>query len=272
MLKYILREHKKLILIISILIVCSIAIALGIYAQVTNAKITQSKEDKQEKNYTELKNNFKSIFTNSINRASSSKTNLSDEELLYTAYDISEKDNGRYDFNIKIPLFKLETKTTKRINKEITNIFAQKIVDIVLKNQTNTIYSIDYSAFINDNILSLVIRATLKEGTKAQRVMIQTYNYDLENDKLLKIGDILEYKNFEKSAVQNRINSEIKAISDQTSSIETEGYNVYKRDANDDMYLLSNAETFFLDNNSNLYIVYAYGNTNNTSEMDLVIF
>ena len=52
MLKYIWKEHKKTIIIVCIFAVCSIAIALGIYAQVTNAKITESQADKQEKNYT----------------------------------------------------------------------------------------------------------------------------------------------------------------------------------------------------------------------------
>ena len=272
MLKYIWREHKKIILFITIFVVCSIAIALGIYAQITNAKIAESKADKEEKNYTELKNNFKSLFSNSVIKASSSKTDLSDDDLIYLAYDINEKEGGKYDLNIKLPLFAIETSKTEKINNEIMNIFAQKIIDIIKKNKTNTIYSLDYCAFVNDNILSLAVRATLKEGSSAQRIIIQTYNYDLENDKLLSIYDIINYKGLKEKDVQNKINSEIKTISEQKSNIENQGYNVYKRDPSSSIYELGNTEVFFLDNNSNLYIVYPYGNNNNTSEMDLIIF
>lgn len=272
MLKYIWKEHKRIILIVSILAICSIAIAIGIYAQVTNAKIAETKQDKQEKNYTELKNNFKFLFSNSILRASSSKTDLSDDDLIYLAYDITEKDSGKYDLNVKIPLFSLETRTTKKINKEINDTFVKKIIDIATNNKANTIYSIDYVVFINDNILSFVIRATLKEGSTAQRIIIQTYNYDIENDKLLNIDDLINYKGLDKKNVQEKINNEITSISKQKSDIETQGYNIYKRNPSNAMYLLENTDTFFLDNNSNLYIVYAYGNSNNTSEIDLVIF
>ena len=272
MFKYIWNEHKKLILIITIFAICSIAIALGIYAQITNTKISQTQEEIQEKNYTELKNNFKFLFNNSVVRASTAKTNLSDDDIIELAYDITEKDSGKYDFNLKIPMFKLETKTTKKINKEINDTFVKKIISIVQQNKVNTIFSVDYAVFINDSILSMAIRSTLKEGSIAQRTIIQTYNYDLENDKLLNIYDILSYKGLDTSNVQDKINAEIKSISEQKSNIESQGYNVYKRNPSDQMYLLENADTFFLDNNSNLYFVYSYGNTNNTSEMDLVIF
>ena len=272
MLKYIWREHKKIILIITIFAVCSIAIALGIYAQITNQKITESKADKIEKNYTELKNNFKSLFSNKIVRASSAKTSLSDDDLIYLAYEINEKEGGKYDLKINLPLFSIETSLTKRINNEIMDTFGQKIIDIVKNNKTNTIYSIDYAVFINDNILSLAIRATLKEGSSAQRIIIQTYNYDLENDKLLNIYDLINYKGLKDKDVQKKVNDEIKTISDQKSNIENQGYNVYKRNPSDEMYKLENTDTYFLDSNANLYIVYPYGNTNNTSEMDIIIF
>ncbi len=272
MLKYIWREKKNFIIIVSVLLICSIAIALAIYAQVTNAKLTETKVEKQEKNYTELKNNFKSIFTNSINRSSNAKTTLSDNELINISYTIEEKDSGKYDLNITIPTIGIDTPVTKKINTEIINTFAKKVVNIVTENQSNTIYTINYVAYINDNILSLVIRATLKEGSSAQRIIIQTYNYDLENNKLLKLDDILEYKNLTSDKVQSEINTKIKEISDQTSNIETQGYNIYKRNINSSEYLISNTDTFFLGQDGTLYIVYAYGNNNNTSEIDLILF
>ena len=44
------------------------------------------------------------------------------------------------------------------------------------------------------NIISLAIMCKYKDGTKAQRKIVKCYNYDIENDKLLSIEDIIEYK------------------------------------------------------------------------------
>lgn len=269
MLKYIWKEKKNLIIIIAIILLCSIAIALGIFAQITDTKIGSTNEEKQERNYTELKNNFKSIFANYVDLENAADSSVNPDDIVYLKYDFQKEDSGKYNVNAKIPLFKNETKTTKKINQEITDTFAKKVATIIKKNTTNTIFSVDFVAYVNGNIVSLVIRGTLKEGNNPQRIMLQTYNYDLENDKLLSIDNIISIKGLEKNDVQNKINSEITTISDQTSNIE---YNVYKRDPNSDIYQLQNTQGFFLGKNETFYIVYAYGNNNFTSVMDLIIF
>lgn len=48
MLKYIWRDKKQLIIIIGVILVCSIAIAIGIYAQITNTKINKTAEEKEK--------------------------------------------------------------------------------------------------------------------------------------------------------------------------------------------------------------------------------
>ena len=51
------------------------------------------------------------------------------------------------------------------------------------------------------------------------------------------------------------------------------GYNeIYVRDLTSDIYSVDNAGAYFLGPNGNLYIVYAYGNSEFTSEMDIVMF
>lgn len=40
----------------------------------------------------------------------------------------------------------------------------------------------------------------------------------------------------------------------------------------DKIYKIENTSTFFLDKDNYLYIIYAYGNNNFTSEMDIIIF
>ena len=275
MLKYIWRDKKQLIILIAILLVCSIAIAIGIYAQITNSKITKTEEEKQQANYEDLKNNFDSIFTNTINKEGSAKienSNINYDDIIETKYKVNEKKETKYNIVAEIPLLKKETETTKKINEEILDIFGKKVVDIVKNNKTYTVYNLGYVGYINDNILSLVIKCTLKEGTTAQRTTIQTYNYNIDEDKLMTIEDIIQTKNLDKEKMQKQITEEITKLSKQNASFANQGYNVYVRNPNDDMYKLENTPNFFLGKNKTLYLVYAYGNNDYTSETDLIIF
>ena len=100
-----------------------------------------------------------------------------------------------------------------------------------------------------------------KNGTNPQRRIIQTYNYDIEKDKLLN-----------KEEIEKTVQEEIKKVNNQMKNINNQGYNVYLRDEDSEIYKIENTSNFFLGKNNYLYLVYAYGNNNYTSEMDLVIF
>lgn len=60
-------------------------------------------------------------------------------------------------------------------------------------------------------------------------MIVQTYNYDMENDKILSFEDIIKIKKLEKSDVQEKINKEISKIIEEKKAISTEGYNLYER-------------------------------------------
>ena len=49
------------------------------------------------------------------------------------------------------------------------------------------------------------------------------------------------------------------------------GYTTYKRDYTSDIYNINNVTDYFMGEDNALYIIYAYGNENNTNEMDIVI-
>ena len=111
-----------------------------------------------------------------------------------------------------------------------------------------------------------------KDGVNAQRRIVQCYNYDVENDKLLNIDDIIVYKNLDKKEMQEKVNEEIDRVNKQMKGINEQGYNVFLRDETSSIYKIENTPNFFLGKNNYLYLVYAYGNNNYTSEIDLVIF
>lgn len=271
--KYFIRANRRIILIITILLICSIAIAAGVYAQVTNRTATQRNIKKENKDiYIELKNNFNSIFTNSVNKEATANNNYNYDEIITCEYDIKEAESGKYDINVKIPKLVLDDEEVSKINKEIYDIFCKKIIDIATNSTSRATYNIEYVAYINSNIISLVIKCNYKEGINPQRVIIQTYNYDIENKKLLTISDILEHKQLDSKQVQDTITKEIKEINSKNKSISEQGYNIFVRDESDEMYTLENTPNFFLGKDDYLYLVYAYGNKNYTSELDLIIF
>ena len=127
-------------------------------------------------------------------------------------------------------------------------------------------------AYVNTNILSLVIRSTLKEGNNPQRVIIQTYNYNLSTNEEITLGQILEIKGLTKANVESVIASQIKIANEEADKLKHLGYNVYTRDLTSSIYKIDNTDNYILGPNNKLYVIYPYGNANNTDEMDVIVF
>lgn len=281
------KTPKMLYVLIGIF--CVFAIIAGAYAQfvekghTNNISGTQNNVDNNKVNINDktaetIKNEFQTIFTNTINLNEYDDTNIkkikADEKIVYSPYNINENKDA-YEINIHIPVVNINSEVASSFNKITQEIFANKANEVLKKTDTTskTIYSIDYVAYVNNNILSLVIRSTLKEAESAQRVIIQTYNYNLQTNTSVTLNDAISLKSINEKDVENKIQSTIKEADDQTKAILSMGYsNIYTRDLNSDMYKIANSKTFFLGENGKLYIIYAYGNQNFTSEMDIVLF
>ena len=115
-----------------------------------------------------------------------------------------------------------------------------------------------------------MIRSNLKEGSSAQRVIIQTYNYDLRNNTEIALEEVLKIKNANISEIQEKIKNEISMEQKKVEDLKNLGYTIYSRDVSNDIYKIENSKEFYVTNNT-LYIVYAYGNETFTSEMDLIV-
>lgn len=157
-------------------------------------------------------------------------------------------------------------------NKKIQSLFVDKANDIMKNATQNTIYSIDYMAYVNTNILSLVIRSTLKEGNNPQRVIIQTYNYNLSTNEQISLNQILEIKGLNKEKVENTIIAQVNLANEEAQTLKHLGYNVYTRDLNSNIYKIENTDNYILGPDNKLYLVYPYGNANFTDEMDVIVF
>lgn len=247
-----LKKKKKLLIIISIILSISIiAILLLIIL-----KKDKQEEIKENIDAEKLEIDFNDIFDNKGN------------EYISTLYTIQEEKSGKYKIQANIPLVQTTNEMDIAINKEINDIFIKKLIEIYSGNQIYTKYQMDYAVSINNNILSLVIKCMIKEGNNAQRIIIRTYNYDIENSKEINIMDIVPEE--KTNEIQELINKRIKNEIKKEDTIIEQGYNTYRRDEESDIYILENVEEFYLKGNV-LYIIYSYGNNYYTSEVDTII-
>lgn len=82
---------------------------------------------------------------------------------------------------------------------------------------------------------------------------------------------MLELKGLKKADIQSKIVTKMREKNVNAEAMANQGYNVYVRDIRSEEYLIENIKTYFLGEEGNLYIVFAYGNTNYTETMDVIV-
>lgn len=262
---------------------CVFALIAGIYTQffVGNKGSDYTKNptdnisgDSKPKTQEEIKNQLKSLFTNDfINNSTYEVQKANDsKDIVYSAYDIQKKEE-LYEVDIHLPVINISGDVPASFNKITQSVFADETSKILNKKYTEkVIYDVNYISYINDNILSLAIKSTLKRGNNPQREIIQTYNYNLETGEKVELVDVLTKRNIVQSECQNKINQVVSKAQEEAQILVKSGYQVYNRDLSNSIYQLSNISNFFLGSTGELYIIFAYGNQNFTAEMDVVLY
>ena len=194
--------------------------------------------------------------------------NNEENEYVSTLYKIQEDKSGKYKIEAHIPYIHVDDAIDNKINNEIYSAFADKILQVYNNSQLYTIIKINYATAVENNRLSIAIKCVLKEGSNAQRTIIKTYNYDIETNQPITVGELVQEQ--KKADLQEEINQKIQMKIKKENTIADQGYNVYRRDANSEIYRLENATEFYIKNNI-MYIIYCYGNNSYTSEVDLII-
>ncbi len=266
-----------------VVLVCIIAVCIGIYTQffykyaetdplMIGINIGSQKTAEELAN---LEANFNSIFQNKVN-IKSENVNVEkikeENDLVYSLYKLENEDENYYTIKAVIPTINIKTDKVEAINEQIRSEFYEKANNIMRQTDQYVVYNVTYQAFVNEDIVSVVIKASLKEGQKAEKVSIKTYNYSISADRQVSLQELVELKNTTVSAVQSTIDTEIKAAYTNAKIIAADYGNLYERDLGSDMYKVENATTFFLTDDGYVYIIYPYGNTDYTNEMDIVIF
>ena len=275
-------KKGQIILYTCIILVCIMCVIVAFYVQFyaridLGSFIGLGSEspygNKTEDETVTLESEFNNLFINGTNNDNGENNNKKQEQgkdLVYTGYQQKESKLNSYNLEVNIPHINVDNEITDEYNSEIEDIFLTLANNVLQSENSNIIYTVDYVANVQDGILSLMIRASLKEGTNAQKVIIQTYNYDLRNNKEITLQEVLKIEKLDEQDVQNRINTKVQEEEQKAEDLQSLGYNIYSRDIGSDIYKLENSTEFYLTPDA-LYIIYAYGNETNTSEMDLVI-
>lgn len=219
--------------------------------------------------------NFKMLFTNQIYKGNYDVSNIEKidqaQDLVYTAAELQDT-KDLYEINLKIPIININNEITQRFNQNTQEIFADRANKILQGTTEKTIFDVEYVAYLNGDILSLVIMSTLKEGEQPQRVIVQTYNYNVRTKAEVTAEEMLTSLHYDINTVNDEIKREIKQVSEEAAALQQSGYEGYNRNPEDSRYQVKNAKTYFMGENGAVYLVYAYGNNDVTSEMDIIRF
>lgn len=275
-------SKRRIIIYSSIIVICLIALLVAFYVQfykrIDIGKLLGINQEvkfgnKSEEEIIDLESGFLQLFNNSIENKDGINYNRKiefDKEIVYTNYEKKETKVNSYDIEVHIPKINIQDDVVDKYNNEIEEVFSSFVEKITRSENKNVIYTVDYAANIQNDILSVMIHSNFKEGTKAQKVIIKTYNYDLRNNKEIKLSEVIKFEQLDENKIQDMINTKIETEQKKVKDLEGLGYNIYNRDIKNDMYKIENTEEFYMTEKE-IYIIYPYGNNAETSEMDLVI-
>lgn len=270
--------NTRNILFIVIIVICVFALSYGIYYQIFGKK---QKELSQVPNVPQIIEDvpFDDLFDNKINLQEYTSANFVNkvkptQDIVYTNYTLNEIFEGKYEIQVNIPIININYEKIIDIDTEILSVFYNKVNNIIenskVEGTPKAIYTVSYTAYLNENILSLVIKATLKEGNNAQRVIVKAYTYNISTNQEVSLNEMLEIKKINKEDVKSKIDAKVQDAINYSENLSSLGYEVYKRNMKDDMYKIENSNNYFLGPNGSIYIIYAYGNNNFTTECDVV--
>ena len=274
---------RKIVFFVVLVLICILALCVGIYTQFFYKYAATDPfliginlgAEKTKEEYALLEANFNGLFTNEL-KVNSENVDVEkikgSNDIVYTAYDIKQEDETYYSIDVKLPIININTSYIKELNQQIKTDFYESANSYMRQKEMNVVYSVDYAAYINEQILSIVVKASLREGENPEKIIVKTYNYNMLEDKEVSLEDLITDKGTSVEFIQNTINDEIKTAYDNAVIIADQFGHMYDRDLKSDMYKVENTENYFLTQDGYVYVVYSYGNKEYTNVVDIIIF
>lgn len=269
------EKKKRKVLLAIIIIICALSIIITMIIQIKQLEEPKTPPSEDNTNEQHIPD-FLELFDNKINYQGQiiniNNKSIIDNDIIFTSYAKKEKqEEDKYEIDVKIPEININNSEVKKINKEIRDIFQDKAEKVLANEEEDkVIYTVEYSACVNSNILSLVIKSTLKEGANAQRVIVKGYTYNISTGTIVTLNDLIGIKQMDKNKIKNEVTKVISENAKQNESLINLGYHVYERNLKDTMYEVDNIDNFYYGPDGAIYLIFAYGNNNFTSELDIV--
>ena len=197
---------NRIMFFVIVILLCILSLSIGIYAQVfyrysdtdpfmlgIGVGKTQEKAE-----ITALKNGFNDIFTNDIsgNTSVNVKKKQENRDIVFTYQKVNEREEDKYNIVANIPHINIDSTYAEKLNQMIDSDYADRIEKIIEESDSNIDYSVAYKAYLNGDLLSLIIRETIHEGKETQSAKIRTYNYYLAKNTEVSVMDIVEAKKY----------------------------------------------------------------------------
>lgn len=251
-------KRRKLVIFIIVIVVILMILSTVLVFVLTKDK----SKDKKNINTEEV------LDTEKLEMEFKQEFSSKETEYVKIAQTVEQSKIGKYDVKAYMPKLTAEGSDAEEINNDIYELSAN-IINVAVDVKKYAKYNMEYETFLNNNILSLVIRFTVKEEDNPRRIIIKTYNYDIEKNERVELKDIINEE--QKNKIQEKIKNKVEESNKKANQTISKGYKAYVRDEKDDIYEIENATEFFIGNENILYIVYAYGNKEYTEEMDLIM-
>ena len=94
----------------------------------------------------------------------------------------------------------------------------------------------------------------------------------MSETKQVTINDIIKAKGYDSKKLQKEIDTQIETLNKKDEELKNQYTEVRLRDVSNQMYKIENTENFIVNQDGYLYLIYAYGNKENTNKIDLIIF
>ena len=250
------NKTMRNVLYIMIIIICIVAIFVGVYAQFfkkvsdndIDYNIISGNVSSNNTSIEEIKNSFKDLFTNEYFSFDYNEENIekvdTTKPIVYNGLEFNQQEEDKYKIQATLPFLNITGTVADNYNNLTQKIFVDKLSNIIQNSEVYTICDMSYTAYVNNDILSIAIMASIKEGDNAQRIMIQTYNYNILTNEDVLISDIIKLRDLDKNTINKKIKSVVKKAADDAQSMQNTGYNIYDRDVDSDKYDVDNVENF----------------------------
>lgn len=176
--------------VICIIIICILIVALIVmyFYYHNNSKSTDNVTKEVEKVETNVDEKNSDSQVKKVDKLDESK------EIVYSSYS-----NFSSEYSYSIPYINIDSDDANKINREIEEYY-KPLIEEELEHEAEgrsvTMISIKYNAYINDNVLSLVIS---HEFDVVGCIYYKVYNLDIYNGNIITNSDLVKAKNMTES-------------------------------------------------------------------------